>query len=196
MSVVISMSIMILLSISLPSLYQITWGTGRPVMLQASLTFSPALRVRTWSGDHSISGATENAKRMNEDGISTFKVSLSLSLCMLYICIYVYVYHICLCIYVCVFDLNSSLKILTALILCHNVSRRVRWWTDCAHSIPSNYSEFKSVSSRQASHRELGLAYISEVAPQPFASTLAPLHTVCHNFAATVPLGDVPLQGH
>lgn len=177
MPVVISMSIIILLSISLPSLYQITWGTGRPVMLQASLTFSPALRVSTWSGDHSISGATENAKRMNDDGISTIKVMRE-------------------SVHVCLISLNSSLKILTALILCHNVSRRVRWWTDCAHSIPSNYSEFVSVSSRQASHRELGLAYISEVATQPFASTLAPLNAVCHNFAATVPLGDVPLQGH
>lgn len=36
MPVEISMSIMILLSISLSSLYQTTWGTGRPVMLQLS----------------------------------------------------------------------------------------------------------------------------------------------------------------
>lgn len=87
------------------------------------------------------------------------------------------------------------LKILTALILGHNVSRGVRWWTDCAHSIPGNNSELKSVSRGQTSHSELGLADISEVAPQPFASTLASLHTVGHNFAASIPLGDIPLQG-
>lgn len=91
---------------------------------------------------------------------------------------------------------QKHLKIRTALILGHNVSRRVRGWTDCAHSIPGIHSELESVSSRQTTHSELGLADISEVAPEPFASTLAPLHTVGHNFAATIPLGDVPLQGN
>lgn len=62
MLVLISMSITVLLSISLPSLYQMTCGTGRPLMLQLSLTFSPALAVSAWSGDHSISGATMNRK--------------------------------------------------------------------------------------------------------------------------------------
>lgn len=89
----------------------------------------------------------------------------------------------------------SNFKILTALVLGHNVSGGVRWWTDCTHSIPGNDSELESVSSGQTGHSELGLADISEVASQPFASTLAPLHTVAHNFAATVPLGDFPLQG-
>lgn len=63
------MSIMILLSISLPSLYHMTWGTGRPVMLQLSLTFSPALRVSCCSGDHSISGETADQTRANTSGL-------------------------------------------------------------------------------------------------------------------------------
>lgn len=87
------------------------------------------------------------------------------------------------------------LQQLTALILSHNVSRRVGWWTDCAYCILGDHSELESVSSRQTSHSELRLADIREVAPQPFASTLAPLHTVGNNFAATILPGNVPLQG-
>lgn len=87
------------------------------------------------------------------------------------------------------------MKILTTFILGHDVSRGVGWWTDCAHSIPGNNSELKSVSRRQTSHSELGLANISKIAPQPFSSSLAPLHTVGNNSAASIPLGDVPLQG-
>lgn len=66
MPVVISMSSIVLLSISLPSLYHTTWGRGRPVMVQLSRTFSPALRVSTWSRDHSIPGATDSKKRKKE----------------------------------------------------------------------------------------------------------------------------------
>jgi len=85
-------------------------------------------------------------------------------------------------------------KIRTALILGHNVSRGVGWRTDCADSVPSDDSELKSVSSGQTSHSELGLADINEVASQPFASSLAPLHTVANNSAAAILLGDAPLE--
>lgn len=88
-----------------------------------------------------------------------------------------------------------NLKILTAFIFGHDVSRGVGRWTHCAHSIPGDDSELKPVSSGQTGHRVLGLADISEVASQPFASTLAPLHTVGNNSAATILLGDFPLQG-
>lgn len=84
------------------------------------------------------------------------------------------------------------MRIRTALILSHNVSRGIRWWTDCAHSIPSDDPELKSVSRGQTSHSKLGLADISEIAPQPFASALAPLNAIGHNLAASIPLGDVP----
>lgn len=57
------------------------------------------------------------------------------------------------------------LKILTALILGHYVSRGVGWWADCANSIPGNHSELKSVSRCETSYSELGLTDISEVAP-------------------------------
>lgn len=169
MPVVISISIIVLLSISLPSLYHTTSGTGRPVMLQLSLTFSPAFSVTIWSGDHSISGATVNAKRTKL--IQNYHNQNNLE---------------------CYFDLT----VLTALICGHDVSRGVRWWTDCANSIPGDHSELKSVSRGQTGHSELCLTDISEVAAQPFSSALTPLYTVGHNLAATVSLGNIPLQGH
>lgn len=170
MSVEISISSMILLSISLPSLYQTTWGTGRPVMLQLSLRFSPALRVSSWSGDHSISGET---RRQEEDSMTPRES-----------------YHI-----------QERTRLLaekltrTALILGHDVSGGVGRWTNGAHSVPGDHSELKSVSRRQSGHSVLGLADVCEVAPQPFAPSLAPLHAVTHNPAAPISLRDVPLQG-
>lgn len=91
MPVVISMSIIVLLSISLPSLYQRTCGTGRPVILQLRLTLSPALRVSTWSGDHSISGATGDADKKNYESASSkmWLIKKQSTICILLTCFYI-----------------------------------------------------------------------------------------------------------
>lgn len=54
-------SILIVFSISLPSLNHVTLGTGRPLIKALSLMLSPALTVRPskCSGPNSIVGATE-----------------------------------------------------------------------------------------------------------------------------------------